>query len=98
MNGQSRDCGADMSVGATSEATGYWRKQPDPNPLPRSPKREYGQQAGSVILRLPGFDGCPANPGAYRSGGVETGGRRCFVACSYAYASSINRLSDHARP
>lgn len=34
----------------------------------------------------------------YRSGGVEAGGRRWRVACSYEYASRMSVVSDHARP
>src|SRR5690606_33041660 len=34
----------------------------------------------------------------YLSGGVLAGGRRCRVACSYAYASLMSVPYDHARP
>jgi N-acetylglucosamine kinase-like BadF-type ATPase len=33
-----------------------------------------------------------------RNGGVDGGGTRCRVACSYEYARRINVASDHARP
>ena len=35
---------------------------------------------------------------AERSGGVLAGGRRCHVACSYAWARRISRASSHGRP
>jgi hypothetical protein len=50
---------------------------------------------GRSRYRRRGGDGSGVD---YRTGGVDSGGLRCFVACSYAYASLIRRASSHARP